>query len=56
MMGFDSHVVSLMSNETAADIIKKKLKPEDVNISKDGGYSLVNGGKALNLPPVPSNK
>ena len=56
MMGFDSHVVSLMSNETAADIIKKKLKPEDVNISKDGGYSLVNGGKALNLPTVPSNK
>ena len=53
MMGFTPDEVKVMSRSTAADIIKKRLKPGDIEVHEDGGYSLVGGGKVLNLPPVP---
>jgi hypothetical protein len=54
MMGYSSGQISVMTRETAAAIIKKKLKPADITIDDDGGYSLNKGGKVLNLPTPPS--
>lgn len=54
MMGFSSGQVNVMTRDTAAAIIKKKLKPTDITIDDDGGYSLNGGGKVLNLPTPPS--
>ena len=54
MMGFSEEDISVMSKNTAADIIRKSLKPGDIEILSGGGYALINGGKVLNLPPAPS--